>query len=395
MINALAYVLAGGDGKRLRPLTQKESKPAVPFGPHRVIDFVLSNLHNSGVDKTLVMAQGPFVNSLEAHINHVWAPVVRKGGFLRILTPDSGMQWNGTTAPVAQNLEYAANNGIDVVNVFCADHVYFMDVSQMNSYHLSKQADLTISALPVRREDAAGNYGVLSVDKNGRLIGFEEKPADPAPIPGNPEYCMASMGNYAFSPEALCRMFGSEFGNLRDFGHDVLPFMRNEGMKVYMYNLLDNKVPGAEKPFWRDIGNIPQLHKASMEAASSSPINLNNSEWRIAKNGIAYPEPAYGNHVELSDIVVSRGDKIGSHVAVSRTLLSYAVTIGNGAAVSESVCLGGNDIGEGAVVKRAILDQGARIPAGARVGVDKEEDAARGLLVFDGITVVNKEYAFS
>ncbi len=395
MIDALAYVLAGGDGKRLRPLTENESKPGVSFGPHRVIDFALSNLRNSAVSRILVMAQGPFVTSLEGHLEHVWAPEIKEGEFLTLVTPAGNARWNGTVSPVAQNLEHIAKHSPTVVNVFCADHIYFMDVSQMNASHLSARADLTISAMPVRRELAAGNYGVLSVDKRGQLIAFEEKPADPVPMIGNPDYCLASMGNYAFNPSALRRVLGGDAGELRDFGHDVVPLMLKEGMAVNVYNLQGNKVPGAGVMFWRDIGNIPQFHMASMEAARSIPIDLNNGAWRIRKNGIAYPEPAYGIGAELSSVVVSRGDRFGRHSSVSNSVFSYAVVVGDGAKVSETACLGNNVIGDGAVVKRAILDRGARVPAGVRVGIDAEEDAARGLPTFGGIPVVRGNYKFS
>lgn len=266
----------------------------------------------------------------------------------------------------------------------------------MNGYHLAKQADLTVSALPVRRELAAGNYGVLVVNKNGRLTGFEEKPEDPTPMHGNPEYCWASMGNYAFNPVALCKVLGGDAdAELRDFGHDVVPFMLKEGMKVHMYNFMDNKVPGAESVFWRDIGSITQFHMASMEAARSSPINLGNRAWQIRANGIAYPEPEYGKGANLTNVVVSRGDRFGTLASVRDCVLSHAVLIGYGADVSESACLGNNVIGDGAVVKHAILAQGARVGAGTRVGVDPEEDMARGLPVFGGITVVKKSYAFA
>lgn len=388
MTDTLAYVLAGGDSKRFKPLPQK----TVTFlGPHRVIDFALSNLENSGVNNVFVLAQGSHTASLEEHVAHVW-PTTGTAS-VTVVRPNGSGPWAGTASAVAQNLGYLKASNPDVVNILPADHVYSMDFRQMNQLHLETGADLTISAVPVPWELARGNYGVPVLDKAGRLISWQEKPlVHPEQLEGN-QPCLASMGIYAFKPGTLCDVLGAN--DLKDFGHNVISFMLNAGMQVRVYDFSTNTVPGTVEQYWRDIGNVPEFHRANMEAAGSQKIKLNNPEWRIRSNGVGYPDTAYGRNVNLSDVVVSRGDSFGDGSEARSSVFTYNVKVGSGARVNSSACLGDNRIGDNSVVANAILLPGANVPAGARVGVDREEDAARGFPVFGGVTVVQREYAFA
>ena len=368
----ISYVLAGGEGTRLYPLTRDRSKPAVPIcGIHRVIDYVLSNELNAGIRSIYVLTQHES-RSLEKHIATGWVNLVGTGlrEFIRTLPPSTGSVggwYTGTADAVAKNKRYIEDDtNISVVDIFGGDHIYVMDVSQMNNYHFEKDADLTISTVPVRRELAAKNYGIVVVDENWQVIGFEEKPDEPTPMPGSEEYCLASMGNYAFNADVLIRELESDankktvksknetIGNedlfsTHDFGNDIIPAMVRSGRNVFAYNFAENEIPGLgeeerrrfrEAPFWRDIGNLDQYYAANMEIRSvEPPINLYNPEWEIHTR-IPCSQPAKfvgsnGNNRTVNSIVAN--GVVISHSSIEDSVIGYRAKIKEGSIVKSSI----------------------------------------------------------
>ena len=419
---ALAYVLGGGRGTRLDPLTRYRAKPAVPFGGmHRVIDFVLSNLYHSGVRKIRVLTQFES-ESLQRHIENGWYPRFGIGGdeYLKINPAKQSVArgwYLGTADAIHQNRRHIEDEKSNVVDIFGGDHIYMMDVSQMNEYHLKNEADLTISAIPVERELAAGNYGVLVVDDDWKLQGFEEKPKDPTPMPGNEKFCLASMGNYAFRPKVLLEELvmdakketaeredvdaNPEKFSTHDFGYDMIPQMLGSGRKIFVYNFNNNVVPGAlerERGFWRDIGSIDQFFDANMDVRKPEPLlNLYNPEWEILTyNECSQPAKIVGgvNGGGAIDSLFAPG-VIVSHSSVKESVLSYDTRVKEGCDIKRALLLGGNIVGEGVVIKDAIVDKHVEVPDGERIGVDKERDKERGFTISnEGITVVPRGYCF-
>ncbi|MBN2458753.1 glucose-1-phosphate adenylyltransferase [Candidatus Woesearchaeota archaeon] len=424
--NTLAFVLGGGEGKRLYPLTRDRAKPSVPFGANfRVIDFVLSNLYNSGIRKIYVLAQYESF-SLHKHLKNGWYPKFGTGvrEFISMLQPAHGHveRWySGTADAIHQNLRYVSEEKPKLVDVFGGDHIYLMDVNQMNDFHTDYQADLTISAMPVRKELAANTFGVLIVDKKWQLIGFEEKPTNPTPMPNNPDFCLASMGNYVFKPDVLMDELVKDAkkdttrdkevaqhhpDNLstHDFGFDVIPAMLRDGKKILVYNFLDNIIEGMspeERGYWRDIGNLDQFYEANMEFRKEKPqLNLYNPEWGVL-TFIESSNPAKfiseggkkGSGAAL-DSIVANGSVIDKCI-VERSVISYNVTINPDAKVSDSILLGYINIGERAVVQKAIIDRGVNVPKGEVIGLDKAKDKKRGFTISQGgLTVVPRNYKF-
>jgi glucose-1-phosphate adenylyltransferase len=417
--NVLAYVLAGGEGSRLYPLTQKRAKSAVPFGgTRRLIDIVLSNLVNSNIKKICVLTQQE-TQSLHRHMKYGWYPNFSvRGEFLEILptrkTASSG--WSrGTAEAVRHNAHFITNNDPKVVDVFGGDHVYIMDISKMNDFHLGKNADLTISVIPVKRSLAARTYGVLEVDNDWRIKGFEEKPENPKPMPGNKDLCLVSMGNYAFNPKSLTeyleldaqKEFSSDPEAIRsnpeqfskhDFGFDVIPTMLKDEKMVFAYNFMENSVPGQKKNeigYWRDVGNIDEFYKANMELRSANPpINLDIKDWEILTYiSSSRPVKTEGKGSFLESIAsngsVIRGTAVGS-------ILSYNTTINEEAEVTDSILMGDNVIGKGAIIKNAIIDKRVIVPDKETVGIDKEKDEKRGFYKSSSktIPVVPEDYKF-
>ena len=292
IMKIVALVLAGGEGTRLYPLTAEHAKPALPFASgYRIVDFVLSNLVNSGISTIYVLAQYK-PESLIRHIAGTWAPSLADGeGMIKVLLPRSNTlagQFKGTADAVYQYLDLLQAHSPDLVAVFAADHVYRMDVRQMVDFHRSRKAAVTVSALAVPIDDATG-FGVLSTAADGRVREFREKPKHPRAIPGKPHLAYASMGNYLFDAAVLERMLDDARarGDL-DFGHDLLPRIC-AGERVYAYDFSENRVPGLqdyeEPAYWRDVGTLPALAAAQQDAMGSRPrFNLWNSRWPIHGN---------------------------------------------------------------------------------------------------------------
>ena len=428
--NSLAYVLSGGEGTRLHPLTKNRTKPAVPFGgSYRVIDFVLSNLHHSGIRRIYVLTQYEHT-SLHEHINSGWKPRFGLGGdgVLEIMPPvlkrlDDGslsIGYRGTAGAIANNSNIIENWTPEFVDIFSGDHVYLMDVSKMNDYHLDKKADLTISTIKVRKEVAAKNFGIVAVDKNLKVVGFEEKPENPTPLPGDEDFCLASMGNYTFNPKTLLEELemdsAKEYSEDRskiaqnpsrfssyDFGFDVIPAMLRKGRKIFAYDFTEELVPGAvddERGFWRDIGNLDQFYDANMEMRQvTPPLNLYNSKWPVLTYVLS-PQPAKFVGAEKDypgvalESIVANGS-IVSHSNVQRSVLSYNCHV-EGAQIYDSILLGDNVVQPGSLIRRAILDKNVIVPKGETIGVDLEKDLSRGFTISQGgIIVVPRGYKFS
>src|SRR5689334_7926158 len=285
----VAVVLAGGEGTRLYPLTADHAKPALPFASgYRIVDFVLSNLVNSGIANVYVLAQYK-PESLIKHIAAAWAPCFAQSeGMIKVLLPRTNTlsgQFKGTADAVYQYLDVLQAHRPDLVAVFAADHVYRMDVRQMASFHKARGAEVTVAAVPVPIEQASG-FGIMSIDAEGRITGFREKPRDPQPIPGRPHSAYASMGNYLFEPSALERILqDARRQGDTDFGRDVLPRLAGREA-VYAYDFSTNQVPGVqegeERAYWRDVGTLTALAAAQQDAMGTRPrFNLWNRRWPI------------------------------------------------------------------------------------------------------------------
>ncbi|MFH1131427.1 MAG: sugar phosphate nucleotidyltransferase, partial [Pseudomonadota bacterium] len=265
----MAVVLAGGEGKRLMPLTRDRAKPAVPFGGcFRIIDFVLSNLINSGIHRIKVITQYKS-DSLVSHLSRSWRLSALLNHYVEPVPAQQrlGKQWfRGSADAIYQSLNVVVDEDPDLVCVFGGDHIYKMDVRQMIGYHINKGADMTVVGIPIKAEDAH-DFGVIKTDKNGRLVGFEEKPDVPEEIPGRPGWVMASMGSYVFDPDLLREAVTQDSlrDTAHDFGQNILPMLHSK-YGVYVYNFLENEIVGteeSERGYWRDVGTIESYWNAS------------------------------------------------------------------------------------------------------------------------------------
>ncbi len=420
----LAFVLAGGKGSRMHPLTINRAKPAVPFGAnYRVIDFALSNIYHSGIRKICILTQYQS-ESLHRHIRNGWYPRFGIGvnEFITTLPAkqgDTAGWYRGTADSILKNINYIRNERPNIVDILGGDHIYLMDLDKKNTYHQEKDADITISAVPVPLKEAAGNFGVLVVDENMRLIKFEEKPAHPTPMPGNPDYCLASMGNYVFNADVLCaeleedsaREFTSDHEQIsgrpdkyssHDFGYDILPAAMRKNRRIYVYNFQAEGVPGTterERGFWRDVGNLDQFYMANMELIERDPvINLYNNQWKILTYTES-PQPAKimstrDNVGYAMNSLIANGVVV-SYAVVENSVVHYGCRINRKSKIKKSILLGRIRIGEKVKIKNAIIDKWVDIPDGTRIGYDRDQDLARGFTVSEGgITVVPRSYSF-
>ena len=403
--DALVMILAGGEGKRLHPLTQDRAKPAVPFGGrYRIIDFVLNNFINSGFYKIKVLTQYKS-DSLNKHITRGWAlsPFLNQYVDLVPAQMRTGGTWyQGTADAVFQNAFHIKDEDPDYVCVFGGDHIYKMDVRQMLRFHKSNYADLTISAIPIPIVDAH-EFGIIEVDDNWRLTGFVEKPqTPPKPMPNRPDMCLASMGNYIFNKEILLNALEEDSkieGSNHDFGKNVIPMLLNQGKRVYIYNFSDNDFPGMtekEKGYWRDVGCIDAYWQANMDLLYSNPeLNLYSKEWPIRTFNYNYPPAKFiwqeGDRVGMAtNSMVSEGC-IVSGGSISKCVLSPKVRVNSYSQVYESILMENVEVGRYSRIKRAIIDKNVYIPPHTRIGYDKEEDLKRGFHVSpNGVTVVPK-----
>ena len=403
----VAVVLAGGRGARLDPLTRDRAKPAVPFGgTYRIVDFALSNCLNSGLKRLLLLTQYK-ARSLDRHLNLGWHRFFCRdlGEFLDVLPPQQRVDehwYLGTADAVYQNIYSLEQAAPRLVVVLAGDHIYKMNYQALIDAHETSGADVTVGALPVPREEAA-EFGTMEVDASGRVRGFREKVADPPPYTADPTRALASMGIYCFSAEFLLeqlRLDADDRGSRHDFGHDLLPRLVNtHGVQAFPFRDENRK----RDAYWRDVGTLDAYYEANMDLVEVDPqLNLYDELWPIRTHHPAYPPPKFvfaeegpeARRGEATDSLVCPG-AILSGGRVHRSIIGPGVRINSYAKIEESIISEGVDIGRHAVIRRAIIDKAVRVPPGIAVGVDPEEDAARGLTVSpDGVTVVPKGFEF-
>jgi glucose-1-phosphate adenylyltransferase len=412
-VKTIGMVLAGGKGTRLHPLTWKRTKPAVPFGSkYRIIDFALNNMINSGIYGMYVLTQFK-AQSLTEHIQRNWRFGTFMSDYFITLAPaqmylyeELGTEWyRGTADAIYQNLHLIENQDAELVAIFSGDHIYKMDISHMIEYHLEREADVTIAAYPTKLEDGT-RFGVLQVDTDWRITEFQEKPAEPKPIPGRPDQCLASMGNYIFSTKTLVDLLTRDAhrrDSEHDFGKNVLPTALAEGMKLTAYDFARNPIPGQEGPntYWRDVGTLDSYWEANMDLVALQPeFDLFNEAWPL-RTSAEYSPPAKFVH-EAGD---RRGQALNSIVAggviisgstVRESVLFRRVRVNSWASVERSVLCDNVEIGRHCVIRNAIIDKNVSVPPGTRIGVDAEEDRARGLTVMpSGVVAVPKSFRFT
>jgi glucose-1-phosphate adenylyltransferase len=400
----MGIVLAGGEGKRLAPLTADRAKPAVPFaGLYRLIDFALSNLVNAGVLRIAVLTQYKS-HSLDRHITSTWRMSALLGNYVTPVPAQQrlGPRWyTGSADAIFQSLNLVHDERPDVVVVFGADHVYRMDPRQMWQQHLDGGAGVTVAGIPVPRQEATA-FGVIQTAADGRQIeAFLEKPADPPGLPGRPDETFASMGNYVFSTEALLDALATdaaEEDSKHDMGGNIVPQLVSQGA-AQVYDFQSNRVPGddqAAERYWRDVGTLDSYYDAHMDLCAVVPaFNLYNDRWPILTHVPSHP-PAKFVHDEGDRVGRAINSVVANGVIVSggnvrESVLSPGVRVHSWATVDRSVVLDCTHIGRRAVVRDAILDKNVVIGEGVEVGVNKDDDRARGFTVSDaGITVVGK-----
>ena len=401
--NTIAMVLAGGKGERLSPITLHRSKPSVPFGgKYKIIDFVLSNMFNSGIKKVYILTQY-HAYSLNKHVKESWAKWTGLGEFYDTISPETdsiSQQWfTGTADAIYQNLRFINYSGADFVVIFGGDHVYKMDISQMMEYHRRNRADLTVAALEVSPEDAT-RFGVLSVDEDLKVMSFVEKPQNPPRIPGR-HSCFASMGNYIFSTKKLVEVLqeGKRHHEDLDFGKHIIPLMLARGDKIFAYSFFDNDVPDMEpneRGYWKDVGTIDTYYEANMDLINVSPqLNLYNLSWPILTNqGNLPPAKTIFDTEDRRGINIDSlvcGGCITSGGTVRRSILGPCSKVNSYALVEDSILFDNVQVGRHAKIRRAIIDENIVIPEGMEIGFDHEEDRLRGCIVTEsGIVVVAK-----
>jgi glucose-1-phosphate adenylyltransferase len=400
----LAMILAGGEGRRLAPLTQERAKPAVPFGGrYRIIDFVLSNFANSGVLRMKVLTQYKS-DSLNTHISRGWRLSNMLGQFVESVPAQqrTGPDWyRGSADAIYQNLNLVTDEEPDYVFVFGADHVYRMDMRQMLAFHVEQKADCTVAAIPMPIEQAS-QFGVVTADKNGVMTDFQEKPAKATPMIGDPTRILASMGNYLFTTEALVRETVRDAGkeSAHDFGRSIIAEMFKRA-KVCVYDFAKNVVPGQlerEIGYWRDVGDLDTYYEANMNLVDVDPqLSLYNARWPIytAPAPTAAPAKFVFNNVEgqrvgaATDSLVSEGCII-SGGKINRCILSPNCRINSYSDLSDTILFEGVKVGRHAKIRRAIIDKNVDIPPGIEIGYDPVEDRKRFFVSPGGIVVVPK-----
>ncbi|MDE1047320.1 MAG: glucose-1-phosphate adenylyltransferase [Candidatus Nanopelagicales bacterium] len=394
----LCMVLAGGEGKRLMPLTADRAKPAVPFGgSYRLIDFVLSNLINAGLRRVCVLTQYKS-HSLDRHITQTWRMPTLLGDYVTPVPAQQrlGPRWfTGSADAIYQSLNLVYDENPDYVVVFGADHVYRMDPMQMIEAHIDSGAGVTVAGLR-RPRSSASEFGVIEVGPDGhKIANFLEKPADPPSIPGSPEESFVSMGNYVFSTDVLLEALRADAvdpGSVHDMGGNIIPMLTEQG-RAFVYDLSSNIVPGAtdrDSGYWRDVGSLDSYHDAHMDLVSVHPVfNLYNRRWPILSNIPPLPPAKFVEGGNAHESMVGAGSIIsGGHVRTS--VIATSVSIESGSYVEGSVIMPGVRIGRNAVVRGAILDKNVVIGENAQIGVDLEHDRSRYTVSPGGIVVLGK-----
>ena len=380
----LAMIMAGGKGERLMPLTEQRSKPSVPFaGNYRIADFVLSNFINSGIQAMYVLVQYRSQSLIE-HLRRAWRfSGPNRQAFITVVPPQMkgrGKWYEGTADAVYQNLNLIQDFAPGLVAVFGADHIYRMDLRQMIQFHLDQQAEVTVAALPVPIQAAKG-FGIIEASSDYQIVGFEEKPAEPKPMPGNPEMCYSSMGNYIFNVDTLVRTLekdASQAGT-HDFGRDIIPSLI-KSHRVLAYDFMDNAVPGIhpyeEWGYWRDVGTLEAYWQANMDVLGETPIfDLRNVKWPITTDALTDPVASMVRS-QMNDAMVGQGSLVIDST-ISRSIIGRNVRIGEGCTIEESIILDGTVIGPKSHLQRCIIDRFNVLDSGTTMGGDKSRVGKR------------------
>ncbi|MDI9890573.1 glucose-1-phosphate adenylyltransferase [Microbacterium sp. NPDC016588] len=399
-------ILAGGEGKRLMPLTADRAKPAVPFGgQYRLIDFAISNLINSGLRQLVVLTQYKS-HSLDRHISQTWRMSPMLGSYVASVPAQQrlGKRWfSGSADAILQSMNLIRDEKPDIVVVIGADHVYRMDFKQMLDAHIASDARATIAG--IRQPIALANqFGVIDTDPSDPTMirEFLEKPQNPTGLADAPHEVLASMGNYIFDADALVEAVthdGELPTSAHDMGGDIVPYFVNRG-EAAVYDFQRNDVPGStsrDRSYWRDVGTIESFYDAHMDLISTLPIfNLYNDDWPIFSQTFNAPPAKFvrdsvGRIGNAIDSIVSLGSVLsGTHL--ERSVVGPWALAGGGSTITDSVLFDGVQVGAGARIHRAILDKNVTLAPGATIGVDRERDLARGFTVTEtGITVVGKD----
>jgi glucose-1-phosphate adenylyltransferase len=406
-LRVLAFVLAGGKGTRLHPLTKERAKPAVPFGGrYRIVDFVLSNLINSGVYSIYVLIQFKS-QSLLQHLREGW----EVSGLLRnnfIIPVPAQMRsphedwYRGTADAIHQNINLIEQADPHVVVIFGADHIYRMNIRQMIEYHVEKGAGATVAAIPVEKEFAS-EFGVIETSADGRIIAFHEKRADAPTIPGDPTRVFASMGNYVFSTDLLLRELYADAhdpNSSHDFGKNILPSLIGRA-DMYSYDFQSNVIPGdpiGAPQYWRDVGTLDAYYEASMDLRAVSPeLNLYNRQWplRTASYSDAPAKFVFDEENRRGTAIDSivAGSSIISGGYVRGSVLGRGVRVHTGAFVEDSILFDNCDIGRRSKIRRAILDKNVKIPEDTMIGYDQEADRKKYFVTESGIVVIEGHHS--
>jgi glucose-1-phosphate adenylyltransferase len=403
-VKVLAIVLAGGEGKRLMPLTADRAKPGVPFGGiYRMIDFVLSNLANGGYLKMVVLTQYKS-HSLDRHISKTWRMSTLLGNYVTPVPAQQrlGPRWfAGSADAIYQSLNLVYDESPDYVIVFGADHIYRMDPRQMMNDHIASGAAVTVAGIR-QPKSLSDQFGVIDVDPENprRIRAFREKPKEVDGLPDAPDEIFASMGNYVFTARALSeavRMDAQDPDSKHDMGGNIIPMLVERG-EANVYDFRENDVPGAtdrDRGYWRDVGTLDSFYEAHLDLIATTPIfNLYNHEWPIFTNYGSWPPAKFvhgfddrqGRAVES---MISPGVVVSGSL-VSRSVVSPNVRINSWASVEDSVLMEGVQVGRRAIIRRAILDKNVIVPEGAQIGVDLERDRKLYTVSDGGVVVIGK-----
>lgn len=390
----LAFVLAGGKGERLFPLTAFRSKPSVPFGGrYRIVDFVLSNLLNSQVFSIYLLVQYKSQSLIE-HVRENWVlSSVLKDHFVAVVPPQMrmGPEWfQGTADAVYQNLNLIRQHNPEFVMVFGADHIYRMDVRQMLEFHIEREALVTVAARPVSIEQASA-FGVIVTDSDRRIIGFQEKPDNPASMPDNPDRAYVSMGNYIFNTDVLLDALAkAQRKRQHDFGAHVIPELVNSG-KVFAYDFATNIIPGTkpyeEEGYWRDVGNIPAFFDAHMDLLGKSPsFELANSLWPIHPSSYEGP-PAKILRGDIENSMIAQGTII-HEARILNSIICSGVLVERDVSIEDCIILDNVTLRRGCKLKRAIVDKLNVINEREVIGFDADKDRFRCHIDPSGIAIL-------
>ncbi|NVZ08464.1 glucose-1-phosphate adenylyltransferase [Allochromatium humboldtianum] len=391
----IAFVMAGGQGSRLQPLTTGRSKPSVPFGSrYRIVDFVLSNLVNSQIQTIYLLVQYKSQSLIE-HVRKAWtiSPLLQNQ-FVTVVPPQmmSGEHWfQGTADAVNQNINLIEEHRPGLVAVFGADHIYRMDIRQMVDFHRERQADVTIAALPVPLHEAS-SFGVIAADETGRIQAFEEKPANPTPMPSNPDMAFASMGNYIFSTDVLLQaLHETQQAGETDFGQHVLPRLLRTH-RLFAYDFATNRIPGVQPyetaVYWRDVGNLDAYFDAHHDVLGAEPVfDVFNPEWPIYSSSYQGPVArVLGGQIE--NTLLGAATMIHKGASIRNSIIRREAVIEEDVVLEDCIIMDYVRVSRGARLRRVIVDRHNIIAPGDEIGFDRARDAERFQVSPGGVTVV-------